>query len=521
MSTILERPEAFRSYHDFLWRYNIGLEAAAVRQSLEETRFFHLAEEGREPDKLAGFALAQWECQAHLDPDVLTALSAHSSDAEIAALAKKLSKPKASPKKRSKPREFLLPFRKGDCLAMKLPDGKYCGFVVMRAPEKLEKLLEGSTVMTDIYQLELPTFESFLKSNILQEESTFDIWDKNDIIGCINHFNIFEFIQMKSFIELVLIGRINVLKPVICMEGGFWIYGPPSQDEIAGCLKYGQDPWYHHNEMKNKLTSQLRSTIKTKDFVNLTPGFEEIELILSKIHDHKSGNTLILSIKLSEILINRNLIKKFTCIDKHWHLRKINEDDHLKNHPFISDEIANLIKKSFCFSKMRATQILEWALSSPEEIDETLTEPSPFDPRLDGLSWSFNGKSYADIKKFKTAFKKYNRDFSENEFTEDFILLPGVRQVRVCYTGQEYYQKLYELVAAGQMETEPELDDLFVDIDASGPGDLSILDLMYQFHQATLKTLNSDSMDNVFFEGFSLADEEDEGRKVLFMRQGS
>ena len=170
---------------------------------------------------------------------------------------------------------------------------------------------------------------------------------------------------------------------------------------------------------------------------------------------------------------------------------------------------------------MRATQILEWALSSPEEIDETPTEPSPFHPRLDGLSWSFNGKSYADIKKFKTAFKKYNRDFSENEFTEDFILLPGVRQVRVCYTGQEYYQKLYESVAAGDMETEPELDDLFVDIDASGPGDLSILDLMYQFHQATLKTLNSDSMDHVFFEGFSLADEEDEGRKVLFMRQGS
>ena len=166
---------------------------------------------------------------------------------------------------------------------------------------------------------------------------------------------------------------------------------------------------------------------------------------------------------------------------------------------------------------MRTTQILEWALrGSTEEIDETPAEPSPFHSSLDTLRWTFNGKNYADIKKFKAAFKKYN----DGDF-EDFVLLPGIRQVRVCYTGQEYYQKLYESVAAGDLETEPELDDLFVDIDASGHGDLSFLDLMYQFHQATLKTLNPDTMDHVFFEGFSLADEEDEGRKVLFMRQGS
>jgi len=59
-----------------------------------------------------------------------------------------------------------------------------------------------------------------------------------------------------------------------------------------------------------------------------------------------------------------------------------------------------------------------------------------------------------------------------------------------------------------------------VDIDSSTSGDLTFFDMMYQFHQATLQTLNSQEMTHVMFEGFTPGDTE-EGRKVLFMRLGN
>lgn len=133
------------------------------------------------------------------------------------------------------------------------------------------------------------------------------------------------------------------------------------------------------------------------------------------------------------------------------------------------------------------------------------------------MRWIFHGNEYETIDDFSKDFISFNDGCLEG----DFPVIIDFNKVRIYYSGDAYEEQVSKSPPS-DLSDPLKLKEymLPVDIDSSTSGDLTFFDMMYQFHQATLQTLNSQEMTHVMFEGFTPGDTE-EGRKVLFMRLGN
>jgi hypothetical protein len=224
---ILGNDSAMDAYYGYMDLYNAGTETASIRRILEEKHRddFDLNRIADNADFWLGLALAQWECKA-LDADVLSVVKRiieqevdqdlwgedyPKRKAVLGRFLAKICKEKKTAKKRVPPKLFAAPFKKGDCVAFRFPDGRYGGAICLGASEGLKKVSSMILATTRLCQVNIPTVDDILSSHVLKR-TWGDYKGEPDIVGrCLGDINSVEF-NGKTMPNLSMAGNVPIEK---------------------------------------------------------------------------------------------------------------------------------------------------------------------------------------------------------------------------------------------------------------------------------------------------------------------
>lgn len=154
-------------------------------------------------------------------------------------------------------------------------------------------------------------------------------------------------------------------------------------------------------------------------------------------------------------------------------------------------------------------------------------QPTQNSALLDNVYWAFNHEIHSGLMPFFSAFKSYNEKLDNNiEDFNPFATIFHIPQIRIIYDawikGKEDLQDYEKLTDESFLQTESEngfYQCRIISTFQSMSGDtFGALELLFAIHNTLA---NKELGDHVFFEGFDLIGEEEDGTPILYLMLGS
>lgn len=260
--------------YEFFQSYNEGVEVKVITESIVKKYSEDLNSNEDSNEFWLTIADLQWQCKS-LENEVYEKiknivesksdlllwkeLGASKSDLKkrekiLLEFLNKISSPKKSPKRRVKKKLFNSIYKKGDCLAYKLQNGKYGSALVIDEEENTE-FGSNTLVISDLEQEKKPTINDLKKANV--KYYRYNNQNEENYFPYITHVWAKHFAEDTKDMGITVIGKLKIINNNVFVEGMI--------------------RWTSLSRSNDSNSYEIKNRLKISDFIEKTNIIEKIK----------------------------------------------------------------------------------------------------------------------------------------------------------------------------------------------------------------------------------------------------